>query len=99
MCTQHQFCLDYQELVKGYFFDDKCDYIMFKKFQTKYQQTLNLLVDYNYLKSKAINTEEKIIQFLYIVKKIQNELHPFSKNIYSIMEEEEPYELYDIKEE
>src|SRR5260363_273720 len=98
MCEVHQFCIDLQVLKDNFYFDDKYEYELYKNFQKKYKQTLNLFVEYVYLKSKTLNDEDSIVAFLNVVTKVETTLHPFSKKIYTIQEEKNNSELYTIEE-
>ncbi|CAG8840250.1 21955_t:CDS:2, partial [Gigaspora margarita] len=94
----HQFCIDLQVLKDNFYFDDKYEYELYKNFQKKYKQTLNLFVEYVYLKSKTLNNKDSIVAFLYIVTKVEITLYLFSKKIYTIQEEKNNSELYTIEE-
>ena len=85
MCN-HQYCIDYQKIYNHFIHVDDYDFNLFQKFNTKYQETLHLIIEYNYLKLKIVNTEKKIIQLLSIAKKISKKLHPL---LYTICEEED----------
>ncbi|CAG8811202.1 42664_t:CDS:1 [Gigaspora margarita] len=98
MYEAHQFCIDFQELKDNFYFDNKYEYELYKNFQKKYKQTLNLFVEYIYLKLKTLNDKDSIVVFLYIVTKVETTLYPFFKKIYTIQEEKYNSELYTIEE-
>ena len=70
MCD-HQYCIDYQEIYNHFIHVDDYDFNLFQKFNTKYQETLRLIIEYNYLKLKIINTEKKLYSYYLLLKKFQ----------------------------
>ncbi|CAG8845651.1 4093_t:CDS:2, partial [Racocetra persica] len=73
MC--HQYCIDFNQLQNDYFYSDKLDFAKAQNFKKKYHKVLSLITEYNYLKLKTINTEEKYQELIFIAASLKMSYH------------------------
>ncbi|CAG8843379.1 5450_t:CDS:1, partial [Racocetra persica] len=60
----------------NYFYSDKLDFAKAQNFKKKYYEVLCLTTEYNYLKLKTINTEEKYEELISIAASLKMSYHP-----------------------